>query len=325
MDAGGAARQAVQPGAGPASPGAAGTAVPAARPRPESLVVLANQYAGTLSRLRGQQSLEDFARAAGLDARVVFPRSAGHLRHLLHELVREGVPRVAVAGGDGTIHAAVQELAGTSTALGILPQGTANNFATALRLPRDLPTAFRVLAEGEERSVELGLADGEYFTEGAGVGLFADVLAFTQGGHSARHMLRAMHVVLRSIALSPAQRICLTLDGERREETVMNVTVANSFCVGYNLPIAPQARLTDGILDVVLIGALTRREMLSYFRAIRAQSHAELPKVQVLRAREIRLQGRGPLMLHVDDRIRRREVSEIRVVPEALRVVVDRL
>src|SRR5687768_2414378 len=113
----------------------------------EKLLIFANRYAGTLSRLRGQTPLEHYARQAGCIPEIVYTRSGPHLRKELRERVIGKVPRVAIAGGDGTIHSAVQVLARSGVALGILPQGTANNFATALRLPRDLPSAFRVLQE----------------------------------------------------------------------------------------------------------------------------------------------------------------------------------
>ena len=103
------------------------------------------------------------------------------------------------------------------------------------------------------------------------------------------------------------------------------VTVANSFRIGFAMPIAPTARLTDDYLDVVILGPLTRGEMLSYLKAIRAQSHTQLPKVHVLKGKQIRISSHRSLHVHVDDKANRRTPITIGVVPEALRVMVDRL
>jgi diacylglycerol kinase family enzyme len=298
---------------------------PALQHGDERLLILANRRAGGLSRLREEESLEGYACQAGINADVVFTRNPSQLRQILREQVIGKRHKVAVAGGDGTIHCAVQELACTDTVLGILPQGTANNFATALRLPRDLPSAFRVIAEGEERSVSLGKADKEYFTEGAGAGIFAEVLALTSGTHGAGSILRALRVVARATLTGQMYRFMLEIDGVRRSEEVFSVTVANSFCVGYNLPIAPFARLTDTELDVILVGALTRSEIFSYYKAVRAQTHLNLPKVESLRAQEVVIDSRRHATVHVDDRVHRRTPVTIRIVPEALRVMVDRL
>jgi YegS/Rv2252/BmrU family lipid kinase len=285
-------------------------------------LILANRMAG--SRSAGEPPLAVFAREAGVDAEIVYTRGPAHLRRVLRDRVLGKRDRVAVAGGDGTLHLAAQLLAGTGIALGILPQGTANNFATALRLPGDMPSAFRVLREGHTRRVDLGLAGREYFTEAAGVGLFSDLLAMTGGEHRLSAVLRGIAVMLRVIVFNRPWRMTLVIDGERQVEDVLSVTVANSFLVGYNIPIAPDAKVADARLDVVIIGSLTRREMFAYWAAIRRQEHLGLPKVQVVRAREVELRSRHAVSVHVDDRVRLRTPTTIKVAPGALTVMVDR-
>jgi diacylglycerol kinase (ATP) len=291
----------------------------------ERLLIFANRYAGALSRLGSDSPLATYARAVGIEPQIIPTRNASELRRLLQERVVGKERKIAIAGGDGTIHTAVQELACRDVVLGILPQGTANNFATALRLPLDLPSAFRIIAEGEERAVSLGDAEGEYFTEAAGVGLFADALALYGGGRRTKSLLRSLVTTLRLWITNQAHRLALDVDGERYTEEAVMVTVANSFRLGFGLPIAPTARLTDEELDVVVLGALTRREMIPYFRAIRAQSHIEMPKVKLLKAREVCISSRRPLHVHVDDRAHKLTPITIRIAPRALRVMVERL
>jgi diacylglycerol kinase (ATP) len=293
--------------------------------RPRPLLILANRSARALFRIGIRGALRSYARAAGFEPEVVNVRGRRHLQSVLRQRVVGRLPMVAIAGGDGTIHTAIQVLAKTDVTLGILPQGTANNFAAALRLPKDLPSAFRVLADGEVRSVDLGEAQGEYFAEAAGVGLFADVLAITRAGHDLRHILRGIRVILGTLLVNRPRRLTLTIDGEPHQEEALNVTVANSFSVGYNLPIAPTARVTDARLDVVVVGHLDRREMLTYYRALRAQSHLELPKVHLYHGSTVEIGARRSNVVHLDDRVRWRTPITVRVVPKALRVMVDRL
>jgi YegS/Rv2252/BmrU family lipid kinase len=291
----------------------------------EKLLVFVNQYAGFFSRSVLEMPLVEYAREVGFQAEIVPTRHARHLQQLLRERVIGKVPKVAIAGGDGTIHAAAQELACSDVVLGILPQGTANNFATALRLPIDLPSAFRVIAEGEERAVSLGEAEGEYFTEAAGVGLFADALALYRSGRRTKSLLRSLATALRLWIANRPHRITLTVDGERHVEEAAMVTVANTFRLGPAMPLAPTARLTDEHLDVVVLGPLTRGEMLSYFNAVRAQAHTQLPKVRLLKGRMIRIDSPRRLVVHVDDHASRYTPVTLRTVPGALRVMVDRL
>lgn len=298
--------------------------IPARTTKSQKLAIFANKYAGTLARIHGESPLERFAREAGFEPEVIYTRSSTQLQRILRDMVAAKVDRVAVAGGDGTIHAAVQVLAKSDTALGILPQGTANNFATALRLPMDLPSAFRTIAEGEVLAVDLGEANGEYFTEGAGVGLFADALAVAGCGRT-KSLLRTLKTMLQLLITNRQYRLTLVVDGVPYTEEVLNVVAANSFCIGLNFPIAPNAVLTDAKLDIVVINALARREWIPYLKAIRAQTHLGLPKVSEFKARELEIRSRRSIAAHVDDRAWRRTPLKVRAQEKALKVIVDRL
>ncbi len=286
--------------------------------------ILVNERAGALHATAGREQLEALAADVGLECRVLPTASPEETRCLIRRLVEARTPRLAVAGGDGTVALAVQELAHTDTVLGILPQGTANNFASALRLPMDLPSAMRVLAGGEEREVDLGRVGTRYFTEAAGVGLFADALALYGRGTN-KDILRGLYALYRVILSMHAQRVRLTLDGETLTERAVMCTAANTYRMAYAAPVAPGAKVTDGLLDVVIVGDLHRRELVPYYRAIRAQAHLGLPKVQGARAREVRMEARGKMNVHCDDQVIGTTPVTIESEPGALRVLVDPL
>ncbi|MCC2672285.1 MAG: protein bmrU [Armatimonadetes bacterium] len=290
----------------------------------QRLVIFANKFAGTLARSRGGSPLENYARAAGFEPEVIYTRSSTQLQRILREKVAEKIDRVVIAGGDGTIHAAVQVLANTDTAVGILAQGTANNFANSLRLARDLPTAFQTIARGNIRDIDLGEANGEYFTEGAGVGVFADALSVAGCGRT-KSIPRTLRTLVQLLVTNRRYRLTLVIDGVPYTEEVLDVEVANTHCLGLNMPIAPTANLSDSQLDVVVFKALSRREWIPYFKAIYAQAHLDLPKVVHFRAKTVEIHSRRPITAHVDDRAWRRTPLTIRMVPRGLKVFVDEL
>jgi diacylglycerol kinase (ATP) len=292
-------------------------------PADPRLVILANLSANAMFRLGHRRSLLRYARAAGFRPELYFTVGAQHQQRLLRQRVIGQVPMVAVAGGDGTVHSALQILAGTDVTLGILPLGRANNFATALGLPLDLPSAFRILAHGRSIAVDLGKADDEYFAEAAGAGLFAHLLAITRGHHRFVNVWRGLGLLFGVLFTGHTRHFALEIDGVRQQEDAVNVTVANTFAVGYNLPIAPDAQVTDRFLDVVIVGPLRRREMIPYYLALRAQAHTELPKVQILKARRVRISAGRARLMHIDDRPLRRRTMLIEIVPGVLRVRVD--
>lgn len=282
-----------------------------------------NANAGALKSTPGIEEVQQLIDHMGVDARVIGTRSKADMLAQLHGFVSAKEPRVAVAGGDGTVTEAIQVVAKSDTALAIVAQGTANNVANALRLPMDLPSALRVIQEGEVRPIDLGRAFDRYFIESAGVGLFANALAIY--GSANKNVLRGLFAMMKIFLSLRASRVVLTLDGERVEEPSVFCAAANTYRMGAMMPIAPGAKVTDGLLDLVVLGDLSRSELLPYYRAIRKQLHMLMPKASFFRAREIKLESRHRMPVHVDDRVRGATPVTISCEPAALKAVVERL
>jgi YegS/Rv2252/BmrU family lipid kinase len=283
-----------------------------------------NERAGRFKSTLSTDEMRQMLKHLELDVEVRGTRSERHMVESLKELVAKKTPRIAVAGGDGTMHTAIQVLAESGSAMGIIPQGTANNFATALRIPQDLPSALRTLVEGEVTEVDLGYACKQYFAESAGVGLFANALAI-YGADANKNLFRSLYAVAKIIFNLRASRIRLTLDGEKVVEPAVFCAAMNTFRFAHSLPIAPSAKVTDGLLDVVILGDLDRKELLTYYRAIRQQIHPTLPKTQIVQAKHIQIESRRRMPVHVDDQVRGSTPVTIEAKPKALRVVVERL
>lgn len=288
-----------------------------------ALKLLMNARAGKLHRTPSVEEMRATLRALGLEVEVIGTDAKDEFRQKVRQLVAAGEERLVIAGGDGTVRLAAQEAAGSQTALAIVPQGTMNNFATALRLPLGLPAALRAACEGEVRQIDLGRACGRLFTESAGVGLFANALS-VYGTHDKNPWYGVKAIVRTLLNFRPA-RISLDVDGDQWEERAAWVVAANGFRMAQALPIAPSASLTDGRLDLVVLGDLLRSELIPYYLAIRRQTHLTLPKVRICTAERIGLATRRPMPVHLDDRVGGRTPTEIEVVPAALRVVVERL
>lgn len=291
--------------------------------------ILLNNRAGALHATASLEQMQEMVAEIGLDAEVVGTDSAESMQATIKQLVAAGVEKIAVAGGDGTVGLAVPELAHTQTALGIIPQGTFNNFATALRLPQDLPSALRTLKDGEVVEVDLGRVEGpgiqrRYFTEAAGVGLFADSLAL-YGEGSNKNFLRGLYAMTHVFLSFQAHRLRLVVDGEPQVERAVMCIISNTYRMAQGVPVAPGAKLTDGELDVVIVGDLKRNELLPYYRAFRAQMHLNLPHVTSLRAKEVRLEARRRLNVHCDSDVVGTTPVTVSAQPGALKVLVDRL
>lgn len=286
----------------------------------QPLTILVNGRAGAPQPRARVEQLHHLVAGLEHHADVIITHTEAEMQAHLRRLVRADVPRVAVAGGDGTVARAVPELAYTETALAILPLGTFNNFAAALNIPRDLHAALRLLWEGTVSEVDLGNVDGHYFTEAAGAGLFADFVHLTSTDGRKRP-LRALGAISRLFLNNRSYPVELMIDGERFQEKLSVCLVANSYRFGTAISVASGARMTDGKLNVVLVSALTRKEWWQYAQATWIQMLQTLPKVRVLTASEIRLQLPENIYVHCDDRRILQTPVTFRACPKALKVL----
>ncbi len=170
--------------------------------------------------------------------------------------VASGAAAVLVCGGDGTVGAVAAGLAGTGTALAILPCGSGNVLARNLRLPRDGAGAVRTVTRGQRRRIDVGEVEGRVFTVAAGIGLDAAMVAVASP--RAKRVLGWLAYVpatLRHLG-GPRFAIALRLDGaETVRRRVRSVLVANVGRLPGGLALVPGGSLDDGRLDVVCIEA----------------------------------------------------------------------
>lgn len=240
----------------------------------------------------------------------------------------DGVERLVVVGGDGTMHQAVQGLAGSPCALGLVPLGSGNDFATALGAPDDLTAAVETALTRPVRTMDLGRVSGpagrRWFDMYCGVGFDSEV---TRRANRVR-LLRGPAIYPWAVVKtlfgfrSPAFRI--EHDDGVIEERGMFVTVANGPTYGGGMRIAPDARLDDGILDLVFVRQVSKAKLLRVFPKVYSGDHVDLPEVEILRTRrthirldrEMVIHGDGEPLIPVDP-----AGVEVEVVPRALRVV----
>lgn len=235
-----------------------------------------------------------------------------------------------VAGGDGTVNLAVQELAGTGIPLGIVPTGTGNDVATALRLrERDARGAAEAVVAGSTRTIDLARvhrADGSTTS-------YATVLA---SGFDSRVNDRANrmrwprgHVRYDLAILIEFLRLrCVAFevelehdDGtiERRSEELLMATVGNGPTYGGGIPICPDADLADGLLDVTLVRPLGRARLLRLLPRVYRGTHTGLDEVVTARVRRVRLSAPATTAYADGDAVGMLPL-EVDVLPGALRV-----
>ena len=284
----------------------------------------------------GLELLTDAAQRAGVIAQVEEAppfKDYERLARRMRAACEEGVDTIVAVGGDGTVRTFAQTLLQFGLAerltLGILPLGTANNVARSLTIPFDLDAAMQVLATGAERRIDAGLLNGEYFLEAAGVGLFADAMqSFGREEPRPWQIGRLLRVLGPLFWNANARTLQITLDGRRELDEAIMIAVANGPYLGEGVALAPGAALSDGLFDVILVGAVSRGQLATFAHAVLRGTHLDLPFVRRDQAQSAEIRRvhhtHHALPVHADDHIAARTPVVISLVPNALRVLAPK-
>lgn len=198
----------------------------------------------------GRPSWKDFA--------VYLTREPGHATELAREAAAAGADVVLAVGGDGTANEVARGLLGSPAALGIVPAGSGNGLARALRLPLRPAAALAALESGVRRRMDVGLLDGAPFLNVAGMGFDAAVgQAFHERGKKGarRGLLGYLRLSLLELRAYRPPRLAVEAGGERLDLAAFVVTFANGPQYGSGAVINPGGRLDDGRLEVVVFEA----------------------------------------------------------------------
>jgi len=258
------------------------------------VAVLVSAAAGRgRARALGDTVLHEL-RAAGLKPTVLPATTGAEAEARARAAVAAGTAAVVAVGGDGTAHAALQAVAGTGTPLALVPAGTGNDLALALGVPTDPAGAVRALADdlraGEARSLDAGRVGDRWWATVLCCGFDSAVTDRANRLRRPRGRRRYDLAVLLELARLHPYELTLRLDdGELRTVPATMIAVGNTAWYGGGLQICPGADPSDGLLDVTVVGPLTRRELVRARPRLADGTHVDSPSVQVFRAARVEL------------------------------------
>ena len=283
--------------------------------------VVFNPAAG---RGKGIHRLDAAKRALGPEYEWVPTQRAGHAVELARELATR-CPVVVAFGGDGTVGDVVRGIHGTGAILGVIPAGTGNDVARNLGIPLDATEAARVIHEGSALSVDIGFINGVPFINNVGTGFDSRVMqTMNTGIRFARGRIAFNLAILKTLFRFPPFMLTLSVDDEpeRVVSDAMLISVLNGTMYGAGIPAAPEARMDDGRLDVMLIRDVPKIQRIPLLIKLQHGQHVSHPSVSIFRASRLRIAANPPQPMNVDGEIRGSTPAEITVESRALKVLV---
>ncbi len=302
----------------------------------EKTVFVVNPASANGSTGRRWPAIAHAAAAAGLAGQTLLSERPGHVAELTQRAAEEGASLVVVVGGDGTVNEAVNGLMRAvperRPELAVIPRGTGTDFVRTFRIPTYPERAIGVARSGRTVTIDVGRVGYTGWDDAPGESWFANVASAGMSGAVAQRADSSskalggkasfLWATLAVFARWKNTDVSVEADGERRQGRMLDVIVANCQFLGGGMWMTPDADPADGLFDVLLIGDITKWDLVTTLPKIYRGRHLPHPKAELLRARRVSVEAPAPLPVELDGEQPGTTPATFEIVPGALRLRV---
>jgi diacylglycerol kinase (ATP) len=254
------------------------------------------------------------------DYEIAYTKAAKHAIEISGEAASRKIDIVVAVGGDGSVNETAKGLINTQTAMAIIPTGSGNGLARHLNIPLNLKKAMRVINNGNETIIDTIRLNEETFVNVAGIGFDAHIgWEFAKFGK--RGLSSYLKVIAREFPGYKANDFELTIDGKAFNKKAYLISFANGSQWGNNAYIAPTADISDGIMDIAILGDFRFYNILSIGYKLLNKSLHKSSYLEIIKAKEVFIKQKG-IIAHIDgEPIEVGNELKIKVNPLSLRVI----
>ena len=296
----------------------------------ETVHLFLNPAAGRGRAGKREPRIRELLGAGSFPLEVHLSRDVGDLEEQVRAHVDTGARRIVVAGGDGSVHEATNGImrANGDAALGVIPTGTGNDFAKACDIPLDWEHATTLLADRiaenmQTRLIDVGIMNGRYFANGAGVGLDARVTRISRSYRAPIGDLVYLLAIFRAMVDGIATpRMRITADGHTHDGAVTLANVANGPWIGGMFNVAPAAENNDGNFDMLIVAPVSRLRIMSLLPKLISGTHMGEKEIIHTPVTRVVIVSDEPVDSHLDGELQdMQQRFEIELLPGALRLL----
>ena len=287
------------------------------------IIFVVNPISGTQSKKAILKWIDERMDRSVYDYSIVRTEYAGHATQIAASAVEDKVDVVVAIGGDGTINEIARALVHSETALGIIPCGSGNGLARHLRIPMEPKAAIDIINQGNRLCIDYGKINNIPFFCTCGVGFDAFVsLKFADSGK--RGLLTYLENTLHeSLTYRPETYEIENEEGTMKYKAWM-IACGNASQYGNNAYIAPQASLTDGLMDITIMEPFTVLDVPSLSFQLFNKTIDQNSRVKTMRAKKIKIHRAHDGVMHFDgDPLMAGKELEVEIIPSGLYVIAS--
>jgi diacylglycerol kinase (ATP) len=289
-----------------------------------ALIVNTRSRTGERTFFRAMDKLGDLGVTFGVTYAL---RDPARLPEAVLDVLDSGYDTLILGGGDGTVSSVVDFLADHDATLGLLPLGTANDFARTLEIPSNVDAACETIAHGKVVDVDLGVVGDNYYVNVATVGLGVGVTQTLTSGlkRSVGALAYPMAAIKAFLTHQPFAGRLIFPEGDREPveyDRLLQVAVGNGRFYGGGMVVAPDSGIDDHILDVYAIEMGRHRDLLGVARYMKSGDFIRNEAVHQYRTRAVTLETEPVRPINVDGEIVSHTPSNFTVARNALKVIV---
>ena len=230
---------------------------------------------------------------------IAYTDGPGHATEISRKAAEDGIEIVVAVGGDGTVNETAAGLVDTATALAIVPAGSGNGLARHLKIPMNLKGAIDIINQGKILKIDTATINDQLFVNVAGVGFDASVAKkFAVAGK--RGFSTYLRITTNSYKNYEPKKYTMIVDGKVIKRRALLISFANSSQFGNNTSIDPSASVSDGYIDVCIVGKMPYWKAVLLSPLLFLKKFDQTKYIEIIRAKEVVLKRKKGKSIHLD-------------------------
>ena len=289
-----------------------------------------NPISGTTSKLHLEKKIIKKCNENDVGFEILFTAKDGNYSFLRDKIHGENITDIVICGGDGSLRYIIAAILNIKVNVGIIPLGSGNGLAFTAKIPRQINKAFDIVFQGKNQCIDAFLVNGSLSCMLCGIGLDAQV-AYDFSLQKKRGLSTYIQQTFKNFISAKAYSFEVKTDKTKFKAEAYFICIANSNQFGNNFKIAPEANLSDGLLDVIVVKKMSKPKIVwSVFKQMQSGKISDVKEkdfhqkdILYFQTKNIEITNSQMAPLHIDgDHTGTYKELRIEVLPSALNLLV---